>query len=97
MVYLQCRSVHSGCGIPNSKVYDVMKAYAEQTGYTLILDVSDQQTPVLFATQNTDISKEVIEAYNVKSGVPAPPPQPPAAPGAQSRPAPAKPATPAAH
>jgi outer membrane protein len=80
-----------------SKVYDVMKAYAEQTGYTLILDVSDQQTPVLFATQNTDISKEVIEAYNVKSGVPAPPPQPPAAPGAQSRPAPAKPATPAAH
>jgi outer membrane protein len=80
-----------------SKVYDVMKSYAEQAGYTLILDVSDQQTPVLFATQNTDISKAVIDAYNVKSGVPAPPPQAAGAPGPQSRPAPAKPATPAAH
>jgi len=80
-----------------SKVYDVMSAYAQQAGYTLILDVSDQQSPVLFATQNTDISKAVIEAYNVKSGVPAPPQPPPGAPGAQARPSGPKPAAPAAH
>jgi outer membrane protein len=80
-----------------SKVYDVMSAYAQQSGYTLVLDVSDQQTPVLFATQNTDISKPVIDAYNVKSGVSAPPAQAAGAPGAPSRPAAAKPATPAAH
>jgi outer membrane protein len=80
-----------------SKVYDVMSAYAQQAGYTLILDVSDQQSPVLYATQNTDISKAVIEAYNVKSGVPAPPPQAAGASGAQARPAGPKPAAPAAH
>jgi outer membrane protein len=67
-----------------SKVYDSMQAYAEAQGYTLILDISEQQSPVLFATQSTNITKAVIDAYNVKSGVPAPPPQPAAAPGAQA-------------
>jgi len=67
-----------------SKVYDVMQAYAEQQGYTLILDVSQQQSPVLYANTGSVITKEVIDAYNVKSGVPAPPAQP-----AASAPAPA--------
>jgi outer membrane protein len=62
-----------------SKVYDVLSMYAQQQGYTLVLDGSgsQQQAPVvLFAGQNIDITKAVIDAYNVKSGVPAPPPQP---------------------
>jgi outer membrane protein len=80
-----------------SKVYDVMSGYAQEAGYTLILDVSDKESPVLFATQNTDISKAVVEAYNVKSGVPAPPAPPAAAPGTQTKPATAKPTAPAAH
>jgi outer membrane protein len=58
-----------------SKVYDVMQSYAEKQGYTLVLDVSEQQSPVLFASTSTNITKQVIDAYNVKSGVPAPPPQ----------------------
>ncbi|MGD0910762.1 MAG: OmpH family outer membrane protein [Terracidiphilus sp.] len=58
-----------------SKVYDSMQAIAEQQGYTVVLDISQQQSPVLYATQATNITKEVIDAYNVKSGVPAPPPQ----------------------
>jgi outer membrane protein len=58
-----------------SKVYDSMQAYAEGQGFTLILDISQQQSPVLFAVQSTNITKAVIDAYNVKSGVPAPPPQ----------------------
>jgi outer membrane protein len=58
-----------------SKVYDVMQSYAQKEGYTLVLDVSEQQSPVLFASTSTNITKQVIEAYNVKSGVPAPPPQ----------------------
>jgi outer membrane protein len=57
-----------------SKVYDVMQSYAEKQGYTLVLDVSEQQSPVLFASTTSNITKQVIEAYNVKSGVPAPPP-----------------------
>jgi len=59
-----------------SKVYDVLETYAQQQGYTLILDVAQQQTPVLYATESTNITKAIIDAYNVKSGVPAPPAPP---------------------
>jgi len=73
-----------------SKVYDVMQSYAEQQGFTLILDISQQQTPVLFASNGSNITKQVIDAYNLKSGVPAPPPAA-AAPGSQAAPRPAAP------
>jgi outer membrane protein len=66
-----------------SKVYDVMQSYAEQQGFTLILDISQQQSPVLYASDGTNITKAVIDAYNVKSGVAAPPA---GAPGAQAAP-----------
>jgi outer membrane protein len=59
-----------------SKVGAVMTDYAQKHGYTLVLDASEQQqTPptVLYALPSTDITKEVIDAYNEKSGVPAPP------------------------
>jgi len=56
-----------------SKVYDVLASYAKQQGITLVLDVSQQQTPVLYAGDATNITKQIIDAYNVKSGVPAPP------------------------
>jgi outer membrane protein len=65
-----------------SKVFDVMNTYAQQQGFTLVLDETSnqQQAPVvLYAAGNTDITKAVIDAYNVKSGVPAPPAQPAAA------------------
>jgi outer membrane protein len=76
-----------------SKVYDVLNSYAQQQGYTLVLDIAQQQTPVLWANDSTNITKAVIDAYNVKSGVPAPPAQPAGA-AAPARPA-AKP--PVAH
>jgi outer membrane protein len=80
-----------------SKVYDVLSTYAQQNGYTLVLDVAGQQTPILFALPSTDITKPVIDAYNVKSGVPAPPQGAPSAPapaGVTPRPAAPKPAAP---
>jgi outer membrane protein len=58
-----------------SKVYDVMQTYAQQQGYTLVLDVSVQQSPVLYANAGTNVTKQVIDAYNTISGVPAPPAQ----------------------
>jgi outer membrane protein len=70
-----------------SKVYDVLANYAQQQGYTLVLDVAQQQNPVLYASESTNITKQIIEAYNVKSGVPAPPAQPAGARPAASRPA----------
>lgn len=74
-----------------SKVYDVMSSYAEQQGFTLVLDISQQATPVLFSANGTNITKQVIDAYNVKSGVPAPPAQPTGASGSQTAPRPAAP------
>jgi len=76
-----------------SKVYDVMQSYAEQQGFTVVLDVSLQQQPVLYAAPATNITKAVIDAYNTKSGVPAPPAAAPDAPKPAVRPA----AKPAAH
>jgi outer membrane protein len=72
----QMQEVYNGLA---SKVYDVMSTYAQQQGYTLVLDMGQQQTPVLYTTDASNITKAVIEAYNVKSGIPAPPAQPAAA------------------
>jgi outer membrane protein len=76
------------------KVGTVMQAYAAQQGYTLVLDASQQDSPILFATDATNITKPVLEAYNQKSGIPAPPvsaPEPHTGasthPGAASHPA----------
>jgi outer membrane protein len=72
-----------------TKVFDVLSSYATQQGYTLVLDstAAQQQAPVvLYHADPTDISKAVMDAYNVKSGVPAPPP--PAAGSAPAAPAP---------
>jgi len=66
------------------KVGVVMTDYAEKHGYTLVLDETEQQQQaptVLYALPSTDITKAVIDAYNEKSGVPAPP-QPSATPDA---------------
>ncbi len=70
-----------------SKVYDILSTYAQQHGYTLVLDVAQQQTPVLYAVDSTNITKPIIDAYNTKSGVPAPPA--PAAGAAPAAPMPA--------
>ena len=82
-----------------SKVYDVLSTYAQQHGYTLVLDVAQQQTPVLYAVDSTNITTPIIDAYNVKSGVPAPPAQPGGAAVPPSAPIAPKPApkTPASH
>jgi outer membrane protein len=74
-----------------SKVGDVMSDYAAKHGYTLVLDASQSQDSptVLYAVQSIDITKAVIDAYNEKSGVPAPPAAAPEAPAPQSSPKPA--------
>jgi outer membrane protein len=76
-----------------TKVYDVLVSYAQKQGYTLVLDESQQEGPVLVASPpTTDITKDVIAAYNLKSGVPAPAAQPAAA-APKPAASPAKPAT----
>ena len=63
------------------KVNVTMRQYVQQNGYTLLLDVSSQQSPVMWASAspNTDVTQAVIDAYNTSSGVAAPPPSAPSA------------------
>ncbi len=67
------------------KVSTSMRTYAAQNGYTLVLDVSNQQSAVMWALPNTDVTQAVVDAYNASSGVAAPAPSAPSA----SRPRPA--------
>jgi outer membrane protein len=63
-----------------SKVGDVLIDYAKKQGYTLVLDGGEQQQGpfVLYTVPSTDISKAIVDAYNLKSGVSAPASLPPA-------------------
>ena len=56
--------------------------YAQDHGFTLLLNEGGQQQlpTVLWWQRGTDITQAVIDAYNIASGVPAPPPQAPTAP-----------------
>ncbi|HVW77929.1 MAG TPA: OmpH family outer membrane protein [Alloacidobacterium sp.] len=78
------------------KVYNVVQEYAKQNGYTLVIDGSAQASPVLWRSDSTDISAAVIQAYNQKSGVPAPP-TPAGGAAAPSAPTPHTTTHPAAH
>jgi outer membrane protein len=49
------------------RIMAVMDKYAKDNGYTLILDVSSQQSPVLFAASGTDITQDVIALYDKNS------------------------------
>jgi outer membrane protein len=59
-------------GAVAEKVAGTVEAYAKEHGYSVVLD-RDQQVPVvLYANESADITKAIVEAYNVKSGIPAP-------------------------
>lgn len=64
------------------KMLEVLEKYANQNGYAVVLDVSSPQSPVLWASNATMITKPVVDAYNAQSNVPAPaaPAAKPAAP-----------------
>jgi len=52
----------------------VIDKYAQQNGFAIVLDVSSQNTPVLYASNTVDITKEVIDLYDktVFTATPAP-------------------------
>ena len=65
-----------------AKVSTTLKKYVSDNGYTLLLDVSSQQSNVMWANQSTDVTQAVVTAYNTSSGVAAPVPSAPSAPAA---------------
>ena len=94
--------VNEALGKVAEKFAVVMRKYVSDNGYTLLINVGDQQSPVMWAAAqpNSDITLAVIDEFNKTSGVAPPPPTAPAAtrpkPAATTTPrstAPAKPAT----
>ena len=73
------------------KMMAVIDKFAQQNGFAIVLDVSNQNTPVLYASNTVDITKEVIDLYDKTVFTATPAAARPAAPAA-SRPAAAAPA-----
>ena len=46
------------------KVITVLTKYAQDNGYSIVLDVSSPQSPVLYAANETNITDEIIAAYD---------------------------------
>jgi outer membrane protein len=71
------------------RVMVVLRKYAQDKGYALILDVSNQQTsPVLVAADGIDVTADIIKLYDENSPSPAAASAPAATPTpAASRPA----------
>lgn len=46
------------------KMMTVIDKYSQANGFSLILDVSNPNTPVLYASNTIDVTKEIIELYD---------------------------------
>lgn len=78
------------------KMAPTIVKYAQDNGFQLIVDTSNQwpQSQVLWSdVDKVDITKAIVEAYNVSSGVPAPAPTAKAPAPKPAAPKPAAPAT----
>src|SRR5579863_7833389 len=73
------------------KMVDVLDKYSRDNGFSLILDTSGQNSPILYASNQIDVTQEIVrlydQAYPVKTGAaPAaakPAAKPPAKPNEQ--------------
>lgn len=82
-----------------TKMMAVIEQYATQNGYAVVLDVSNQQSPILWAAASTNITPDIIRLYDLahpETGSAAP--AKPAAPAASRPPAavPPRPVSPTA-
>ena len=60
----------------------IIEQYAYQNGYALVLDVSSQQTPVIWAAGSSNITADIVKLYDLAhpGGTLAPAPAPKAPP-----------------
>lgn len=78
------------------KMLEVLDRYARENGYVAVLDTSAQNTPILYASSQIDITQDIVRLYDqanpIKAGAAAAPAQPrpaqpkPAQPGQQKPP-----------
>jgi outer membrane protein len=84
------------------KMIDVLDRYARENGYVVILDSSAQNTPILYASNQNDVTPDIIrlydQAYPLKAGsaTPKPAASKPAGQSTTPKPAPAASQPPAA-
>jgi len=70
------------------KIMAVLNKYASEKGFELVIDVSAQSSPVLYASNGIDITRDIIAAYDASSASPvtsAAPKTTPSAPPAAAK------------
>jgi outer membrane protein len=75
------------------KMMDVIEKYARANGIAMIVDGSNPQSGLIWASETANISQQIVDAYNAQSGVAAPAPAAPSAARPAATPA-KKPTTP---
>jgi outer membrane protein len=82
------------------KMVDVLDRYSRENGYVIVLDSSAQNTPILYASNQIDVTQDIIrlydQAYPLKAGAAPAAPKAAAPKPVTPKPAAPKPATPAA-
>jgi outer membrane protein len=71
------------------KLYPFLQTYAQQKHYTMVVERGSVDNPIVwYAEASTDITSDVVRAYNAQSGAPALPSAPAKAPAAAKTPPP---------
>jgi outer membrane protein len=80
------------------KLMGILDKYAKDNGFSVVLDVSNPQTPVLWASNTIDITNDIVSLYDKANppGAASAPAARPVAPAAPGTPRPAAPVAPAA-
>ena len=76
------------------KLVDILNKYSKENGYAVVLDDSSQQTPVIYAANQIDVTQDIIRLYDQSYPVKNAPTGAATAPRPAPRPAPATPAQP---
>ena len=54
------------------KIVTVITKYAQEKGYSIVLDISSPQSPVLYAVNEVNITNDIITAYDAQGAAAAP-------------------------
>ena len=72
------------------KVMAVIDKFASDNGFAVVIDVSAQSSPILYASTSIDITRQIVELFDKNSPAAAAAPAPVAPPPAKPKPAPVK-------
>jgi outer membrane protein len=51
------------------KMMAIIDSYAKERGYSIVLDISSPQSPVLYAVNTVDITNDIVERYDKAHGL----------------------------